>query len=201
MTFFTATYIEVVPPGAEQCVALLRAYRDVSRRGSDALQLDVLWQIERPNQFTVLAVWKDEEGYAAHTRDSHYARLNEGLAPHLAAPNDTRQHSGLTIGDGSGTEGTSITVVTHVDVVPPERDNCVAAITQLAAESRNHDGNLRFDVWQQMNRLNHFSVVEAWSSRSVFDAHGMAGQTRDFRAKLASMTGALYDERLFMALG
>jgi quinol monooxygenase YgiN len=40
-------------------------------------------------------------------------------------------------------------------------------------------------------------VVEAWSNRGAFDVHQMRKETREFRTKLAPMTGALYDERLF----
>jgi quinol monooxygenase YgiN len=90
--------------------------------------------------------------------------------------------------------------VTHVDVVPQHKDDAVVALEQLAEESQRHGGNVRFDVWQQTNRPNHFTVVETWSSRRTFDAHSMAGETRDFRSKLAGMTGALYDERLYRKL-
>jgi quinol monooxygenase YgiN len=59
---------------------------------------------------------------------------------------------------------------------------------------------LGFDVWQQTNRLNHFTVVETWSTMRSFTAHGSTAQTRDFRARIAPMMGALYDERWYRAL-
>jgi quinol monooxygenase YgiN len=55
-------------------------------------------------------------------------------------------------------------------------------------------------VLQQTNRPNHFTVVEAWKDRNAFDAHGMAAHTRQFRDRLAPMSGALYDERLYGVL-
>ena len=70
----------------------------------------------------------------------------------------------------------------------------------LAAAARKDDGNLWFDVLQQTNRPNHFTVVEAWADRTAFDAHVMAAHTRLFREQLAPMNGALYDERLYAAL-
>jgi quinol monooxygenase YgiN len=94
----------------------------------------------------------------------------------------------------------SVTVVTHVDVVPPEKDNAVLALDRLARESRQHAGNLRFDVWQQTNRPNHLTVVEGWASRPALDEHAMASQTRAFRTSLSAMTGALYDDRWYAAL-
>src|SRR2546428_9482196 len=36
-------------------------------------------------------------------------------------------------------------VVTHVDVIPPRKDDGIAAVRQLADDSRLHEGNLRFE--------------------------------------------------------
>jgi quinol monooxygenase YgiN len=55
-------------------------------------------------------------------------------------------------------------------------------------------------VQQQGNRPNHFTVVEIWADQKAYDAHVMAGHTRQFRDKLGPMSGALYDERLYKAL-
>ena len=125
--------------------------------------------------------------------------LNHKLATTLAAPDDTRQHNGLAVAAQKPGKD-DIYAVTHVDVIPPQRDNGVAAVKQLAEDSRKHAGNFRFDVWQQTNRPNHFTVVEAWNSRGAFDLHSMQKETKEFRTKLGTMTGALYDERLYKAL-
>ena len=198
--FFTVTYVEIVPPSAAQGATLLRAYRDVSCKDDGAVRFEVMQRLERPNQFTVLAAWENQSAFEAHTGTLHLMQLNRDLAPMLAAPNDTRQHNGLAVADARASRGASITAVTHVDVIPPHKDDAVVALQQLAPDSRRHGGNLRFDVWQQTNRPNHFTVVETWSSRRRFDSHGMAAQTRDFRTRLAIMTGALYDERLYRRL-
>jgi quinol monooxygenase YgiN len=55
-------------------------------------------------------------------------------------------------------------------------------------------------VLQQANRGNHFSVLEAWTNRKALDGHAAAAHTRDFRAKLTPVAGALYDERIYKAL-
>jgi len=94
----------------------------------------------------------------------------------------------------------AVYVATHVDVIPPRKDDGVAALKRLGDESRKHDGNLRFEVVQQTNRLNHFTVVEIWKDAKAVETHSMAAATREFRDKLASMTGALYDERMYKAI-
>jgi quinol monooxygenase YgiN len=70
-------------------------------------------------------------------------------------------------------------------------------LKKLAGDSRKDDGNLRYDVVQQSNRPNHFTVIEVWKNRKAFDTHAMAAHVRDFRDKLTPMSGALYDERLY----
>ena len=44
------------------------------------------------------------------------------------------------------------------------------------------------------------AMFEIWRSREAFDANGMSAHQREFRDKLAGMTGALYDERLYEIL-
>jgi quinol monooxygenase YgiN len=194
--FYTVTYVEVGPAVSGQAVAVLKAYRDAGRKDTGNESFELLQGISRPNQFTVLGVWKDQKAFETHVAAAHTRQMNEKLTPLLAAPNDTRQHNGLAVAPGKSTRGT-VYAVTHVDVIPPQRDNGVAAVKQLAEDSRKHGGNVRFDVWQQTNRPNHFTVVEAWDTRRSFDNHIIAPQTKAFRDKLVTMTGALYDERLF----
>ena len=200
-TVYIATYVEVVPPATPQATALLRQYREASRKDRGTLRIEVLQRIDRPNQFTVLAAWKDLQAFEAHAAAVAARDLRAKLAPHLASPSDERLHHGLAVGVAPAASAAGpIYAVTHVDVIPPRKDDGVALLRQLAADSGNDAGNVRFDVLQQTNRPNHFTVVEAWKDRNAFDAHGMAAHTRQFRDRLAPMSGALYDERLYLVL-
>jgi len=198
-TFYTVTYVEVGPVLAKVGAAALLTYRNASRKDRGNVSFELLQRIDRPNQFTVLGAWTDQKAFEAHVAAAHSKTLNDKLASILAAPNDTRQHNGLSVAPAKSAKD-QIFAVTHVDVIPPQKDNGVAAVQQLAEDSRKHSGNLQFDVWQQTNRPNHFTVVESWSSRGAFDLHEMQKETREFRAKLGTMTGALYDERLYKAI-
>src|SRR5258706_269926 len=91
-------------------------------------------------------------------------------------------------------------VVSYVEVTPRAQPDAVALLKALGDAGRKDEGNLRYAIVQQMNRPNHFSVVEVWKSREAFDAHSMSGYIREFRDKLAPMSGALYDERLYDVL-
>ena len=200
-TFYTATYVEVVPPSTVEGAGLLRQYREGSRRDAGNVRTEVLQRLDRPNQFTVLAAWKDQKAFEAYAAAAPTKELREKLQPLLASPNDERLHNALSVGPApaAGAPG-AVYAVTHVDVIPPRKDDAVALLKQLAEDSRKNAGNLRFDVVQQANRPNHFTVVETWKDRPAFDAHGMGAHTRRFRDQLAPMSGSLYDERLYLAL-
>jgi quinol monooxygenase YgiN len=77
----------------------------------------------------------------------------------------------------------------------------MALLKDMSTDTPKDAGNLRYDVLQQPNRLNHFTVIETWSDRKALDGHAMADHTRAFREKLAPMAGALYDERFYEELG
>lgn len=194
---YTVTYIEVGTLLAKVGATTLNAYRDAARK--DATSLDIYQRIDRPNQFVVLGAWASQAAFDDHTKGDASKKLNEKLTTLLAAPTDTRQHNALSVAPAK-TGKDAIFVVTHVDVIPPEKDIGANALEQLADVSREHAGNLLFDVWRQTNRPNHFTVVESWANRGSFDVHEMQKETREFRSKLGTMAGALYDERLYKVM-
>jgi quinol monooxygenase YgiN len=196
---FTVTYIEVGPVLTKVSASALHAYRESGRKDQGAASLDVYQRVERPNQFVVLGTWADQKDFEAHLAGDSNAKLNEKLSTMLAAPVDVRQHGALSVAPAKPAKD-AIVVVTHLDVLPPEKDNGANALEQLADDSRRHSGNVRFDVWRQSDRPNHFSVVEAWANRGAFDVHQMQKETREFRNRLGPMSGSLYDERLYKPL-
>src|SRR5262249_25540300 len=60
---YTATYVEVAPPSTAQAVTLLRQSRQAAAASAGALRIEVLQRIDRPNQFVVLAAWKDQKAF------------------------------------------------------------------------------------------------------------------------------------------
>ena len=109
-----------------------------------------------------------------------------------------RLHSGFAVAPPTGKPGPdAVFVLTHVDVPPPQKDQTIELQKALATAARKDDGNLWFDVLQQNDRPNHFTLFEAWRDRKAFDASIAAAHTKEFRQKLNPLEGALYDERLY----
>src|SRR5262249_52928495 len=94
----------------------------------------------------------------------------------------------------------AVYAITHVDVTPPNKDECIVMLKKLADDARKEAGAVQFEAWQQNNRGNHFTVVEIWENRAAVDGHIVTAATTGFREKLGPMSGALYDERLYRGL-
>ena len=191
------TYVELRPTTKSEGATLLRAWRDAQRRAAGNQRAEVLQRPTRPGQFVIITAWRNKAAFDAHAEAA--APFREKLNALRNSPADDRLHSGLSTGDPATPPG-ALYVVTHVDVVPPRREETEAALKALAQASRAAEGNLRFEVLQQINRLNHFTLVETWRSRQAYDANSMSAHQREFRDKLAPMAGALYDERLYEGL-
>jgi quinol monooxygenase YgiN len=199
---YVVSYIDVAPAARGMATSLLRQLASASRKDEGNMRFDILQRTAPSNQFAIVAIWKDQRAYDAHLAASRTKEFREKIKPHLISAIDDRVHTGMEIAaTPAGKNGRgAIVVVTHVDVPPPKKDECIAALKTLVADSRKDPGSVRFDVFQQGNRPNHFSVVEIWKSQSAYEAHITAVSTKKFRDQLTPMSGALYDERLYKAI-
>jgi quinol monooxygenase YgiN len=198
---YVVTYVEVMPTAKDEGAALVRQFRDAGRKEPGNLRLEAARRLGFPNQFVILEAWKDQASLDAHAQAAHTTQFHDKLKAIQNAPYDERVHYPLSVGPLSASlGGAAIIAVTHVDVIPPQRENGTALVKQLADEGRKDDGNLRLEGVTQTNRQNHFTVIEAWRNRKAADAHSMNAKTRAFREKLAPASGALYDQRFYKAL-
>lgn len=198
---YVVTYIEVAPKDAAAAAGLLRQLATASRKDDGSSRFDVLQGRTRSNQFAIVSIWKDQKAHDAHSASAQAKEFRDKIKPHLISAIDERTHTGLDIAADAGKGApNAVYVVTHVDVPPPSKDKCVAALKALVGDSRKEKGSVRFDVFQQGSRPNHFSVVEIWKDQTAYDAHVTATHTKAFRDELTPMSGALYDERLYKAL-
>jgi quinol monooxygenase YgiN len=195
---YVVTYIEVKPSTATEGEKLVRQLRDAARKQPGNLRAEALHRIGQLNQFVLLEAWKDQAATDAHAKAPAAVQLRDRIKAIQIAPIDDRVHFPLSVGPVElKATGAAVVAVTHVDVVPPQRENGTAFTRQLAEDSRKEAGNMRFEAVVQVARQNHFSVIEVWRDRKAADTHSMAEHTRAFRDKLAPATGALYDERFY----
>jgi quinol monooxygenase YgiN len=196
---YVVTYVESRSNARDETAALLKSYRSASRAAPGNLRSIVLQRPRRAGQFVVVAAWKDKAAWDAHMAAPAAKEFREKLAALRNAPADDRFHNALSVGPMEDASGT-VYGVTHVDVIPPQKDNAIVALKALGDANRAASGNARYEIVQQTKRPNHFTVFEVWRSREAFDANAMSAHQREFRDKLSGMAGALYDERLYEVL-
>jgi quinol monooxygenase YgiN len=112
--------------------------------------------------------------------------------------------------------GPKVYIITHVDVAPLpagpgvvdrsamlKRFQGVTAeaetlLRKFALESRRDPGCVSFQVLQEPQRHNHFTIVQIWDDEGSFLAHEAAAHTRATRGKLQPILGAPQDQRLHL---
>jgi quinol monooxygenase YgiN len=98
----------------------------------------------------------------------------------------------------------AVYVVSHIDTIPnsaPAGSPTAAELLKvLAAATTKETGCIRFEVLQQPDRTNHFTLVGVWRNQKAFDDHEAAAHTRQFRQKIQPMLGSPFDERLHRLL-
>jgi quinol monooxygenase YgiN len=193
------TYIEVIPAAKAQATTLLKELAAASKQDAGLLRFELLERTAPTNQFVIVEAWKDEAALNAHAAAAHTKQFRDKMQPHLMAPFDDRL-SIVTTASPIAAKAAGLYVVTHVDVAPPNRDKIIVALKALSEPTRKDKGNVRYDVLQMKARTNHFTVVEAWTDQAADDAHEIAAHTKEFRATLGPLTGALYDQRWYKAL-
>ena len=200
---YLVTYIEVAPGASGKALGLLRTVRAASRKAEGVTRFDTFQRRERPHHFAIIEAWKDAAARDANLAAAHTKKFREAIQPLLIAGWDERPHGGLDVGPANaaaGAKGATVFTVTHVDFIPPKKDEGIAALKATADPSRQESGNLRYDILQQSSRPNHLTLVEAWRDQRALEAHEAAAHIAKFRDISTPMSGALFDQRLYRAL-
>jgi quinol monooxygenase YgiN len=200
-TAYVVTYIDVAPTAQAEVANLLRRVAAPSRKEAGNLRFDVLQNMERRTQFAILEAWSDGKAFEAHGAGAPMKQFRTELNPLRAGLYDERLDNGIDASPSPAPAGKdAIYVITHVDVTGQFKDDAIVMMKKLAVDSRREPGVERFEIWQQSNRLNHFTVNEIWKDQATLEAHNVATGTREFRDKVGRMLGALYDDRRYKNL-
>lgn len=195
------TYIEIAAGEAGRAHDLAAAYRHAARGEPGAVDVEAMQRLGRPAHFVLVETWASASVWQAHAADTVTRSFREALESARLAPDDERVHHALSAGPMKAPGTGAICAVTHVDVIPPRKDDGTALVAALAEAGRGASGNLRFDAWIQTARPNHMTLVEFWASPAAFDAWSAGTTMRAFRTALGPMSGALFDQRLYRIIG
>ena len=195
------TYVEVSPASADTAAGILRRVAAASRKEAGNLRFEILQHLERPGELAFLEAWSDAKAFETHEGGAALKTLRGELDSLRIGYLDRRLETAIDIDAAASEPGKdAVYVATHVDVTGQFKDDAIVLMKKLAAESRQHEGAARFEIWQQNNRLNHFTVVEVWKDQALLHAHNAAAPARAFRNEVGRMMGALYDDRRYKNL-
>jgi len=197
---YVLTYFDAAPSAAGRTADVLRQFAASTRKEDGNGELTVLQEIGRPGRFAIVETWRDKaarEGHGAAAK-----ALAEKLHPDISSPFSTRQFDAFSVAPpATGADpANGVAVLTHVDVFPAGKDEAAAQVKQLAQDSRKDAGAVRFDAIIMEGRPNHFHLIEVWRDQKAREAHVLADHTKQFRAKIVPLEGALYDERLYESI-
>ena len=193
------TYIEVGPKSARSARELVMVYRNAAGKAQGVVQFEALERIGTPSHFAIVETWSSAKSQSDFAASKAATEFRSRLAPLLIASYDERKHSTLTVGRMAKQNG-AIYAVTHVDFIPPKKDEGVPATKAFVDKSRSAPGALRFDGLIQDSRPNHLTLVESWKSKAAKEAFVADKATVDYRKLIGPMSGSLYDERLYKRL-
>lgn len=102
-------------------------------------------------------------------------------------------------GRGADPPGDTYYTVSYVEAAVPSRDSALAAFREYEAAIRATDGYLRFELFEEPNRIGHFALVEAWRSQAAFELAGteIAEAMAD---RLEPIRVSNFDQRPYRAL-
>ena len=198
---YVVSYIDVAPTARAATAGALRQLATASRK-DDATCVRGLQRTGAVEPVCDRGdLEESKQAYEAHAAAAHSKEFRDKIKPQLISAIDDRLHSGLEVGGAALNPGRgTIFVVTHVDFRRRARTSASRCSRRWSKPVATKPVSVRFEVYQQANRPNHFSVVEIWKDQRAYDAHITAPHTRTFRDQLTPMSGALYDERLYKAI-
>jgi quinol monooxygenase YgiN len=192
------TYLDFGPSFAGAASDGLRAWAARVRADDAASEATLLREVGRPERFALIETWADQARLDAHR--SANASLAPAAAAGLCAPPDERIGEPFSLGAETQTRHPALYVLVHVDVVPFNLEAVGVWLKAEAEASRASPGALRYEVWRQAGRPNHFTVIEGWADADAYARHVESEPTRAFRANLTTVKGALYDARLYQSV-
>ncbi|MBZ5644399.1 MAG: antibiotic biosynthesis monooxygenase [Acidobacteriia bacterium] len=89
---YAVIHVDSVPTDAASVSKQLQQYAVDSRKDKGAVRIEVYVQADRPNHFSIVEEWADQQAYDAHVAAAHTKKFREGIQASLGSPFDERLH-------------------------------------------------------------------------------------------------------------
>src|SRR5579883_2112132 len=152
---FVVQHVDVAPATAQRAAKSLRQARMLGRKEPGNLWFETFAEAGRPSRFVIASAWQDQAAADAHGASAGAKQLHDALEPLRVTPVDQRVLTLLAGDPAAGRPGRAkpgpgaVYVVTHMDSIPPFKDEAAAALQRLSQASEVEPGVLRYEVLQQ----------------------------------------------------
>jgi quinol monooxygenase YgiN len=96
-----------------------------------------------------------------------------------------------TLAQFARAQGTTIYATTNVEVMASAITPGVSLLEVYRDASRKQDGNLWFNMLQELGRPNRFAIIEAWRDPVALLAHANAASTMQFATIKGNRNGTI----------
>jgi quinol monooxygenase YgiN len=195
---YTMTYVEVVPSATARAIAILKEYRDASRKEPGAMYADIYQEEGQSHRFVLSEIWQNRGAVAAHTKAAATTGLLDRLKPIELGPPDIRIHQAHSVTPPKAPGANDVIIISHIDVAGGNTQNLINALGPLGEASRKEAGMVRYEILDEVPaHVNHFRSFEEWSNLAAFEAHNRAPHTQTYRNTVLPWLGTPYDQRLY----
>lgn len=195
---YTMTYVEVVPSATARAIAMLREYRDASRKELGAAYVDIYQEEGQSHRFVLSEIWQNRGMAGDHAKAGAMTGLAQKLKPIELGPPDIRLHQAHSVTPPKAPAANDIIVISHIDVAGGNTQNLINALGPLGEASRKERGMVRYEILDEVPaHVNHFRSFEEWSNLAAFEAHNRAPHTQTYRNTVLQWLGTPFDQRLY----
>jgi len=196
---YLMTYVEVVPSASARAIAMMKEYRDATRKEPGANFVDIYQEAGQTHRFILSEIWQNRAMAKAHSDGPLVAALAAKIKPIEIGPSDLRIHQAHMVTPPKAPKANDVFIISHVDVAG--QGNLGKLITMpntLSEASQKDNGMVRYEILDEVPaHANHFRVYEEWSSMAAWEAHNLAPHAQAYHDALLPLLGTPYDQRLY----
>lgn len=64
-----------------------------------------------------------------------------------------------------------IKIIARNTVLEGKKEEFISIVKELVEKSRAEEGNISYDLWEDINNTNVFTFIEEWKDRAAVDEH------------------------------
>jgi quinol monooxygenase YgiN len=195
---YTMTYVEVLPSAMTRAVAMLKDYRDASRKEPGVMFADIYQEDGQSHRFVLREIWQNRSAVESHAKGAAATNLEQKLKPIALGPIDMRIHQAFAVTPPKAANANDVVIISHIDVAGGNTQNLVNALGPLGEASRKEPGMVQFEILDEVPaHVNHFRTFEEWANLAAFEAHNRAPHTQTYRTIVQQWLGTPYDQRIY----